>query len=81
MCLFHRTDLVTLVIQIQNAVALICEPAVALFALWGCGQFKAKLPPPKVRARRQQQRRPARHASQALKAALTGTGAVSWRPH
>ena len=36
---------------------------------------------PKVRARRQQQRRPARHASQALKAALTGTGAVSWRPH
>jgi hypothetical protein len=40
MCLFHRTDLVTLVIQIQNAVALICEPAVALFALWGCGQFK-----------------------------------------
>jgi hypothetical protein len=35
----------------------------------------------KVRARRQQQRRPARHASQALKAALTGTSAVSWRPH
>lgn len=36
---------------------------------------------PKVRACRQQQRRSARHASQALKAALTGTSAVSWRPH
>lgn len=40
------------IIQIQNAVALISEPTVAIFALWGCGQFKAKLPPPKVRARR-----------------------------